>query len=569
MSESKLVKIPHYWKLHVTAQIQLGVDGLRTLIFVCFHYFRFLEGNTVSVLRYKMQTQTHVLLSLLVLVHLSSADDAPSVQTEIGTVIGSVVQLNVFDNPMKVERYLGIPYAEPPVGELRFRKSVRKQHLESPFLAKKHGDTCLQIMTQFVLGPTTSEDCLYLNLYVPALRKGQLAVMVFIHGGGFMFGASNAFISDTLAAYGDVIVVTFNYRMLVWGFLSTGDEHAPGNYGLWDQHLAIKWVHDNIKAFGGDPSRITVIGESAGGVSAVYQGLFEKNDGLFQRIIPISGSINSALFPNPKNPKMAAEKLGKIVGCENMDSEPLLQCLREKPADIINAAVNDFNNGFLIAPMPFIPRIDGEFVKDASEDILTGNTRNSGPATDFFSTLDFMGGIDAEEGIAFLGMIAGVFDLEHFEPSRNVFEDQIIPIALSYALGTDVPEVVKLLVAHEYTNWDDPEDMGERRHETAAIITDIFFSLSMIETLKLHESVTNYLKGSYMFVFDIEPTRHLVPGPSWSKRAVHADELLYLFYGETNEIAKSMSGKPFEPADWEVEIAKYIMNLTSNFAKTG
>ena len=165
MSESTHVKIPHCWKSHVTAQIPLGVNGLRTLIFVCFHYFRFLEGNTVSVLRYKMQTQTHVLLSLVALVHLSSADDAPSVQTEIGTVIGSVVQLNVFGYPMKVERYLGIPYAEPPVGELRFRKSVRKQQLESPFLAKKHGDTCLQIMTQFVLGPTSSEDCLYLNTY--------------------------------------------------------------------------------------------------------------------------------------------------------------------------------------------------------------------------------------------------------------------------------------------------------------------------------------------------------------------------------------------------------------------
>ena len=113
------------------------------------------------------------------------------------------------------------------------------------------------------------EDCLTLNVYVPVANSvdgydDNIPVMVFIHGGGFMCDSALPYVSDVLSAYGNVIVVTFNYRLSIWGFLSTEDVNARGNYGLWDQHLAIKWVHDNIESFGGDPKRITIFGESAG-----------------------------------------------------------------------------------------------------------------------------------------------------------------------------------------------------------------------------------------------------------------------------------------------------------------
>ena len=511
---------------------------------------------------------TQVLLSLMTLTLTNETYEQLSVRTKLGVITGTIKEIDVFGKRITVERYFGIPYAEPPVGDLRFRKSVPKRPFTEPYKADKHGDICFQIVSPYQFGPTTSEDCLHLNLYVPAKNGGNLAVLISIHGGGFMSGASNPFISDTLAAYGDVIVVTINYRVSLWGFLSTGDEHAPGNYGFWDKHLAIKWVHDNIDSFGGDPNRITIIGESAGAVSAVFQCLFEGNKGLFQGAISMSGSITSALFPLPQNPKQDAEKLGKLVGCENMDSAPLIQCLRSKPADVINATVNDFNNGFFSFPMPFIPGMDGEFIKDTFDDLLNSDSKKSKEGRSFFSSIDLLGGIDAEEGVIFLGLIKGVLDTENLEPNRTDYEEQLIPRALS-ALGTDVPEVIKDLVAHEYTDWSDPEDMKKRLHKLTAIVTDTFFSLSLLETIARHESLAKDNRGTYMFVFDVEPSRHLLQTPTWSKRATHGDELLYLFLGESNEIGKAMTGEDYKPENWEIEVARYIMDMWSNFAKTG
>jgi cholinesterase/neuroligin len=140
-----------------------------------------------------------------------------------------------------------------------------------------------------------SEDCLYLNIYAPKKpEQGEkLAVMVWFHGGGFIVGSADIYPADHLAVYGDVVVVTVNYRLTVFGFLSTGDEHAPGNYGLWDQRMALDWVNKNIEGFGGDPARVTIFGESAGAASVIYQGLYPDNRGLFQRVVAQSGSAGS------------------------------------------------------------------------------------------------------------------------------------------------------------------------------------------------------------------------------------------------------------------------------------
>ena len=118
--------------------------------------------------------------------------------------------------------------------------------------------------------------------------------MIWIHGGVFIAGFSNSYDGGPLSLSGDVIVVTINYRLnVVFGFVSTTDHHAGGNWGLWDQHLAIKWVHDNIHAFGGDPASITIYGESAGSACVVYQTIYPGNKGLFQRAIIENGSIQS------------------------------------------------------------------------------------------------------------------------------------------------------------------------------------------------------------------------------------------------------------------------------------
>ncbi|RZB38724.1 COesterase and/or Abhydrolase 3 domain containing protein, partial [Asbolus verrucosus] len=179
--------------------------------------------------------------------------------------------------------YKGIPYAEPPTGNLRFEPPVPKRNWKFVLDAKKEGDICVQGLP-LVHG---SEDCLFINVYVPKMSQSNnqlLPTMVYIHGGGFTNGFS------TYKKYGpdyllekDVVVVTFNYRLGIFGFLSTGDLVAPGNNGLKDQVLALKWVRDNIKSFGGDPNHVTIFGESAGAASVSYHVQSPQSQGDYCR----------------------------------------------------------------------------------------------------------------------------------------------------------------------------------------------------------------------------------------------------------------------------------------------
>ena len=505
----------------------------------------------------------------LALVKSDNNIDPPSVRTKLGEIIGTIKTTNVFGDQMEVERYLGVPYAEPPVGDLRFRKPVPKRPFLEPFIAQELGAICYQVMSPIKHGYVESEDCLFINLYVPSKRRNNLAVMIFFHGGGFWSGTGNPYTSDTLATYGDVIVVTVNYRLSLLGFLSTGDEHAPGNYGLWDQQLAIRWVKENIAAFGGDAGSITIFGESAGAVSVVYQSLFEGNDGLFQRAISQSGSITARLA-GEADQKKHAEKLGKLVGCDKMDSESLLECLRGIGADTLNATVNDFSNGFVTFPMPFTPRVDGEIIKEDPNDLLLSDSEKSAAGRAFFSSVDFLGGIDVEEGIMLFSFLMGIMDPQNFEPNRTYYEEYLIPKVLSFVFGEDAPQPIKDLVVHEYTDWTDPENMEKRRSRFIDIFTEIFFSLTLLDTVGRHETLTQGQKNTYMFVLEAEPSQHLLPSPTWCRRATHGDELQYVFFDDSGEMVKILPGREnYAPQDWEKDLAKDIMSMWTNFAKTG
>ncbi|XP_070551781.1 carboxylesterase 5A-like isoform X1 [Ptychodera flava] len=160
--------------------------------------------------------------------------------------------------------------------------------------------------------------------------------MIWLHGGAFFMGSGGTHYDGTaLAALGDIILVAINYRLGPFGFLSTGDEHATGNYGLLDQVLALQWVQDNIAAFGGDASKVTIFGESAGAISSEHLVLSPLTDGLFHRAILQSGT---ASLPGYFNTNVAwqnkiAHGFGKLVGCEKETSEESVECLRSVPAE--------------------------------------------------------------------------------------------------------------------------------------------------------------------------------------------------------------------------------------------
>ena len=495
----------------------------------------------------------------------------PVVKTRIGTFIGTYRDINAFGKEVRVERFFGIPYAEPPIGDLRFRKPVPKRPLTSPFKAIKHGSVCHQnyLFNFRKSNIVSNEDCLYLNVYSPGTEKKDLAVMVWIHGGGFEAWESNPFVSDLLAAHGDVIVVTLNYRLSLWGFLSTEDEHSPGNYGLFDQHLAIKWVHDNIREFGGDPNMVTIFGESAGGASVLYQGVYEGNRGLFHRVIAQSGS-SSATWASTNVAKQEAEKLGSLIGCENLESGPLTDCLRKAPSNVLNETLNDVKNELSRWPFAFVPNIDGELIKKSPKHMFDIEADMKSNETSFFHTLDLLTGIVEGEGGIAAGPVAGVKDRENFAPNRIFYEEQLIPHAISYPLGSDIPQVIRDLITQEYTDWSDPEDIEKIRNKFMQIYSDFMFSVPMNEAIEYHTSITKPSKKTYQYVFGVKPSLSVLPEVSWVKKANHIDELEFIFFDETEGMMSHLPWtQGYRPEEWEKEIADYMITMWSNFAKTG
>ncbi len=195
-------------------------------------------------------------------------------------------------------QYLGIPYAAAPVGNLRWRPPQPPAHFKALFHATQFSNVCTQL--QLGAGPLVgSEDCLYLNVYVPDTDPPAhgFPVMVWIHGGGLTWGAGSQYDPTPLVEKGDVIVVTINYRLGYLGFFAhpalDTEGHLAGNYGLLDQQFALKWVRRNIGAFGGDRNRVTIFGESAGGLSVYSQLASPTAAGLFQRAIAESGAYAS------------------------------------------------------------------------------------------------------------------------------------------------------------------------------------------------------------------------------------------------------------------------------------
>lgn len=211
----------------------------------------------------------------------------------INNIVGSY---ELFDGK-KVERYLAIPYAHPPIGNLRFRKPVPliRPFLE-PIVANKWPNACQQPPTHVIdLGfqnSKLSEDCLYLNVWARPYTNTLKPVMVYIHGGAFKTWSSSEILLDGLAfvAIGDVVLVTINYRLGAFAYLNGGTPDMPGNLAIHDQIMALEWINSNIAVFSGDPRRITVFGHSSGSSSVGVLLLSPLTKKLFRNAIMMSDS---------------------------------------------------------------------------------------------------------------------------------------------------------------------------------------------------------------------------------------------------------------------------------------
>jgi len=192
-----------------------------------------------------------IILIILILNKLKAQDDLIR-QTSNGLIRGR--------SSSNVNLWLGVPFAEPPVDHLRFKRPFSKSNWTGILNTNTVSSICMQ-------SSGGSEDCLKLNIILPKNISLSMPVVIWIHGGGFTGGSAGSSYYSNFAVYNKVIVVAIQYRLGIFGFMSLNSIDAPGNMGLLDQSMAIKWVYDNIKYFGGDNTRITIGGQSAGGKS--------------------------------------------------------------------------------------------------------------------------------------------------------------------------------------------------------------------------------------------------------------------------------------------------------------
>uniref|UniRef100_H3CFZ4 Carboxylic ester hydrolase n=1 Tax=Tetraodon nigroviridis TaxID=99883 RepID=H3CFZ4_TETNG len=295
----------------------------------------------------------------------------PVVALKHGRVRGEFV--HVRGTEKRVKQYLAIPFARPPVGPFAWLRAEpepwegEREGRRQPPMCIPDPDiiaTVSRLMSLQVSPVEVSEDCLYLTVSVQAAASAgaKIKVMVWIHGGGLAMGAASQFDGAPLAAYQNIITVVIQYRLGILGFLSTGDEHARGNWGLLDQLAALRWVQDNIGAFGGDPQAVTVAGESAGAISASILTLSPKAEGLFQRAIFQSGVATIGSY-TIRDPRPQAKIVANLTGCQQSSTEEMIRCVKgKKREDLIRVAKQ--MRIFLGAV------VDGDFLTDTAEELL-------------------------------------------------------------------------------------------------------------------------------------------------------------------------------------------------------
>ncbi|KAK6057525.1 Carboxylesterase [Cooperia oncophora] len=335
--------------------------------------------------------------SLLAIRKTDTTRPSRQVQTANGLIEG--FRLNI-DDDKEVDLFLGVPFAAPPIGELRFQKPTAPDNWEGVRKCVRFGPRAPQadfFWERLTLGPK-SEDCLYLNVFTPVWKpeneEAGHAVMVYVHGGGYLIDSAVKYGDQGIAKYlcrHGVVVVTIQYRLALLGFMSTGDEICAGNLGLWDMTMALQWVQDNIKAFGGDPKRVTVFGQSAGGASVDMLALSPHSRDLFHQVIPMAGNAECAWSTVSRSQLVdSCREFARRRGWDGFSydvqtSRSLVNFLRHRRWKELRNGVDVSKIGLDLAPVigstpdDFLPKSIDELRKEApKKNALIGTCQHEG-----------------------------------------------------------------------------------------------------------------------------------------------------------------------------------------------
>ncbi|MFC8956064.1 carboxylesterase/lipase family protein [Streptomyces sp. NPDC057101] len=424
----------------------------------------------------------------------------------------------------RADDYLGIPYAAPPVGGLRWKPPAAPARWTGVRDAATPGNPCMQTDSSTpwgdLAGPgTPSEDCLYLNVHTPAERSLRARpVMVWIHGGGFTIGSGTFYDGGELAARGDVVVVTLNYRLGAFGYLAhpglAGEsaDGISGNYGLLDQQAALRWVRQNIAAFGGDAGNVTVFGESAGGGSVCQHLVSPRATGLFDRAIAQSGC--GFPLPTRESQQRTGATWAGDLGCADV------ACLRGKPAgELLTASTSPTAR--------WVPNVDGRVVPLQIADALESGR---------FHRVPVLQGTTADEGRL---TVASTYDLAGRQLTAAGY-----PVAVRALYGERADAILARYPL---------SDHGSPAEALGAILTDSQFACLQSRTARLMAGHTR----SYQYEFaDRGAMDHLDLPVGFPLGAPHGSEIRYVFGG--------VSGTPAQNA-----LASTMLDYWTNFAHTG
>ncbi|XP_072039266.1 cholinesterase-like [Amphiura filiformis] len=520
---------------------------------------------------------------LLCISSLATILAQPVVRVEQGLLMGKTVMFSEHEYiniDREIDVYEGVPFAEPPV---RFEHPVKKAAWNGTYNATYVRPSCYQeALIVAKDGLELSEDCLYMNIYVPreisrivvviVVVSGIIissrpttplplqpplspqppisnaAVMVWIHGGSFETGSgsNSEYNGEPLSAVGEVIHININYRLNTFGYLTTGDNVLPGNYGMMDQIEALKWIQANIHAFGGDKTKVTIFGQSAGSASVSYLMLSKLSRGLFNQAIMESGTALSPwAFQETSRGREIAFKMGAELGCTATDTTQLRQCLRDATTkELYDAAAA---SGFISAPC-----IDDYFLDDYPMNLIKRGE---------FQRTTLMLGTNADEATTTL---LGLYPEYAISGNPPFISEEGFKSAVKSAIGNPL---IEDSVYQHYLDWTIQDQDG----------LDFFRPFVDLSTDQAFAAPTDIVARAHAMAGDQVYSYQMTHVPTVSIWSILSLNINIVWLGSSHgEEISFVFGLPFmrvnnrlELSVPEKELSVKMMRFWTEFAKTG
>uniref|UniRef100_A0A1B0CTL9 Carboxylesterase type B domain-containing protein n=2 Tax=Lutzomyia longipalpis TaxID=7200 RepID=A0A1B0CTL9_LUTLO len=465
-----------------------------------------------------------------------------------------------------VDQFLGVPYAEPPINSKRFMppgaplpwsdvrifselppvcpQNLPNLHLANGTLSKGRYNQLKRLLPYL---KTEREDCLYLNIYMPtwegSIFQAKFPVIVYIHGESFEWNSGNPYDGSILASYGRVIVVTVNYRLGILGFMRPGvGEEIVSNFGLLDQIAALQWIKENIEAFGGDSSSVTLMGHGTGAACINFLMVSPVAKGLFHRAILMSGSALSD-WATSKHPTQFTMQVAQSLNCPITDDE-LVACLRRKRyTEMLRAKVSSPKFSTIFGPL-----IDGLVIPNEPATIMS-------QSTDTFSKYDLLFGMTEVESYHMLNAIELMYGLLENE------RDTLLRFYLQNRFEIR-PDLALAATLKEYSNiyaTEKTQNANFHRDKILEIFSDARVAGPLVQTGLFHAK-SNPRSFMYVFAHNSEAGEY-----AYLSQSIIGEELAYVFGAPL-----SPSG-PFQPFynSQEKLLSEAVMKYWTNFAKTG